>query len=173
MVKAVEAYVKPTYGPVSYVGNSGRRSTTIANVRIAPMYIMELDKIADEWSSVSTGRLQNFGILSPTIKSEKFSFPFRNTPIRAYGESEARLMCYSYAYLIAELMDRNNNPLTQRMMYAALLTALRPTDIQVLVDRKQHPYGNAKNLQVVKHPLVTAGINFVYSQETAYVITRT
>lgn len=173
MVKAIEAFVKPTYGPVSYVGNSGRRSTTLANVRIAPMYIMMLDKIADEWSSVSTGRLQNFGILSPTIKSEKFTFPFRNTPIRAYGESEFRLMFYSSVKLIAELIDRNNNPQTQRAIYAALLNAVKPTDIDCLVDRVEHPYGNAKNLQVVKHPLMAAGIKLVFKQEVGYGTPRT
>lgn len=165
MIKNLEALIKPTYGPVRYVGNSGRQSTTLANVRIAPMYIMLLDKIADEWSSVSSGRLQHFGILSPTIKSEKFTFPFRNSPIRAYGESEFRLWSYTYRFVIPELIDRNNNPQTQRIIYAKILTADKPTNIKLLIDRKQHPYGNAKNIQVVKHPLATAGIRVKFEKE--------
>lgn len=165
MVRNVEALVKPTYGPVSYVGNSGRRSTTKANVRIAPMYFMLLDKITDEWSSVATGRLQHFGILSPNIKSEKFIFPFRNTPIRAYGEAELRILQLISQRYVAELIDRNNNPQTQRAMAVAILTADKPTRIPVLVDRRIHPFGNSKNIQVVKHPITTSGIRICYSKE--------
>lgn len=165
MVQEIEALVKPIYGPVSYVGNSGRQSITKAKVRIAPMYFMLLDKITDEWSSVATGRLQHFGILSPNIKSEKFIFPFRNTPIRAYGEAEFRILQIIKQRYVAELVDRNNNPYTQRIISVGLLTADKPTHIDMLVDRRIHPFGNSKNIQVVKHPIMTAGIRMISEKE--------
>lgn len=166
MVKNIEQLVKPTYGPVSYVGNSGRRITTVNNIRIAPMYIMLLDKTPDEWSSVSTGRLQHFGILSTTIKSEKFSFPFRNSPIRAYGETELRILNgYTDPENTAELVDRNNNPATMRLMYYNLLETEKSTNVDCIVDRQQHRLGNAKNLQIVRHSMLVTGIEIIYESE--------
>lgn len=168
MVKAVEALVKPTYGPVSYVGNSGQRCVTVNNVRIAPMYIMLLDKIADEWSSVSTGRLQHFGILSPTIKSEKFSFPYRNSPVRTIGETEGRIYNgYAGAEAIAEMMDRSNNPMTQRHMSWNILDAKHPSNIDKVVDRDLIPLGNSKNLQLVTHFLTVTGTKLTYKPENS------
>lgn len=167
MVKRTEFLVKPTYGPVSYVGNSGMRRMTRSKVRIAPMYIMLLDKIADEWSSTSTGRLQHFGILSPTIKSEKFAFPYRNSPVRTIGETEGRIYVgYTGPESMAEMMDRSNNPDTQRHMTHHLLSADRPTNIDTLVNRELIPLGRSKNLQLVNHILGVSGIRLVYEPET-------
>lgn len=174
MVKDVEAFVKPTYGPVSYVGNSGERCTTKKPVRIAPMYIMLLDKIADEWSSVSTGRLQHFGVLSPTIKSEKFSFPYRNTPTRTIGETEGRIYdSYAGPLCIAEMMDISNNPQTQRHIVNNLLSAETPTNIGKVVDRSVIPFGNSKNLQLVNHSLMCSGIRLTYHPEGPWAYNET
>jgi len=174
MVRNVEAFVKPTYGPVSYVGNSGIRCTTKKSVRIAPMYIMLLDKIADEWSSVSTGRLQHFGVLSPTIKSEKFSFPYRNTPTRTVGETEGRIYAsYPGPLCIAEMMDISNNPQTQRHIVNNILSAPEPTNISKVVDRSVIPFGNSKNLQLVNHSLMCSGIRIAYVPEEQWAYNET
>lgn len=166
VVKNLETAFKPTYGPVSYVGNSGQRVTTANFVRVAPLYVMLLDKIADDWSSVSSGKLQHFGVLSPTTKSEKFSNPFRNSPVRTIGETEGRIFAgYCGREAIAEMMDRSNSPATQRNVAWSILNADKPTDIQHVVDRDYIRLGGARPLQLVRHILGAAGYGIVYEPE--------
>lgn len=167
VVNNVEKTFKPVYGPVSYVGNSGQRLMTKENVRIGPLYMMLLDKIADDWSSVSSGKLQHFGVLSPTTKSEKFSNPHRNSPVRTIGETEGRIFAgYCGREAIAEMMDRSNNPATQRNVAWSILNADKPTNIEHVVDRDYIRLGGARPLQLVRHIIGTAGYNIVYEPET-------
>ena len=175
MVKDVESTVhaltglnyRPTYGPVSYVGSSGRRVTTKDNVRIGPLYIMLLDKIADDWSSTSTGKLQHYGVLSPQTRIEKFSTPFRNSPVRTIGETEGRIFVgYCGLEAIAEMLDRSNNPLTQRNINWNILTADKPSNIDNVVDREHIPLGSTRPLQLVKHIFSCSGFLPEYIPES-------
>lgn len=166
MVKNIEKTFKPTYGPVSYVGDSGQRTMTKEKVRIAPLYLMLLDKIADDWSAVSSGRQQHFGVLSPMNKSEKFAFPFRNSPVRTIGETEGRIFAgYCGVEAIAEMMDRSNNPMTQRNMVWNILNSETPGHIDKVVDREFIPLGGSKPLQLVKHIFNVSGMGVVYEPE--------
>lgn len=166
VVKELEKAFKPTYGPVTYVGNSGKRVTTVNPVRISKLYIMLLDKIADDWSSVNSGKLQHFGVLSPTTKSEKFSNPYRNSPVRTIGETEGRIFAgYCGREATAEMMDRSNNPATQRNVVWNILNSDKPTNIDHVVDRKYIPLGGARPLQLVRHIMGTAGYGFKYEPE--------
>lgn len=169
VIKNLEKAFKPTYGPVTYVGNSGEKITTKVSSRIGPLYMMLLDKIADDWSSVSSGKLQHFGVLSPTTKSEKFSNPYRNSPVRTIGETEGRIFAgYCGREAIAEMMDRSNNPATQRNVAWSILNADKPTNIKHVVDRDYIRLGGARPLQLVRHIIGTAGYNIVYEPETPY-----
>jgi DNA-directed RNA polymerase beta subunit len=164
--RIVEQKFKPVYGPVSYVGNSGERHTTRDKVRIGPMYFMLLDKTATEWASTSTGRLQHFGVLTTMTKSEKFSSPWRNNPTRTIGESEARIYrAVTSPYVIAELLDRSNNPTTQKNIVQNLLMAEKPGNIDEVVDRDFISYGNSRSLQNVKHIMHCAGFTVAYKPE--------
>lgn len=166
-IDEIEEFCPPTYGQVSYVGNSGIRCTTVDKVRIAPLYIMLLEKIADDWSATSYGRFQHFGILSPMTKSDKFTRPYRDSPVRFTGETEVRLLTGICGQdTIAEILDRSNNPNTLRHMSYKLLTADQPTNINRLVDRQLIPYGNNKPLQLFRHNLFCFGIKAVYESET-------
>lgn len=157
---------KQVYGPVTYVGNSGRRSVTKRPVRIGPMYYMLLDKTATEWSSTSTARLQIFGILTPLTKSEKFARPYRDSPTRTIGETEGRIYsCYGGRRMTAELFDRSNNPAVQKAISWRLLTEEEPGNIDQLVDREQHPYGNSRNRLNMLHILNVAGMTITYRPE--------
>jgi hypothetical protein len=53
VARRLQQEYNPTYGPVSYVGYSGQRVVTQYPVRIAPLYMMLLDKITDALSSVA------------------------------------------------------------------------------------------------------------------------
>ena len=166
VIKDIEEHYKPVYGPVTYVGNSGQRVTTNSNVRIAPLYVMLLDKIADDWSSVSSGKLQHFGVLAPMTKSEKFMYPYRNSPVRTIGETEGRIFAgYCGREAIAEMMDRSNSPNTQRSVVWNILNAPNPGDIDHVIDRERIELGNTRPLQLVRHILGVAGLSLVYEPE--------
>ncbi len=163
IMRIEQSVYRPDTGPVTYTGNSGDKTTTVNNIRIADLYMMLLDKIADDWSSVSISKLQHFGIISPQNKSEKFSYPYRNSPVRTMGESEGRVMVgYTPLENTAELLDRSNNPLTMRSMVQNILEAEVPTNIDRLIDRNKIPYGSNKPLQMINHIFNTAGFKISY-----------
>lgn len=169
IVKQLEKHYKPTYGPVSYIGSSGNQVTTKLPVRISSMYMMLLEKIGDDWAAVSSGKLQHFGILSQLTKSDKYSQPTRNQAVRAIGETEARIfVSYCGQRLVAEIMDRNNNPTTHKSIVWNILNSPVPTNIEYVVDRNIIKYGGSKPLQLISHICQVGGFKFVYSSENQY-----
>jgi hypothetical protein len=167
VIGQIQAKYPPCYGPVSYVGNSGHRVTTERPVRIGPVYFMLLEKIADDWSSVSSGRLNHFGILSPMTRSEKHSSPFRNTAVKTTGETEARIWVgYIGREATAEMMDRSGNPVVHKELYKAILMADRPTDIDRAIDRSIFPLGGTKPLRILYHINKCSGYVPVYEPES-------
>jgi hypothetical protein len=163
IILELEKYFKPTYGPVSYVGTSGVRVTTANNVRIGSMYIILLEKTADDWTAVSSGKLQHFGVLSQVTNSDKFSQPSRNQAIRALGESEVRIaVSYCGSEITADILDRNNNPKTHHSVLESILNADKPTNIDSVVDRRVYRIGASKPLQLVKHMCQVGGFVFRY-----------
>lgn len=163
IVRNLQAFCPPLNGPVSYVGNSGRRVTTVNPVQIAPLYVMLLEKIADDWSACSSGKLQHFGVLSQLSAGDKYAKPTRTQPIRAMGESEVRIYdAYCGTEVTADLLDRNNNPFTHKYMLRQIYSTDKPTAIKTIVDRSQVPMGGSKPLQLIKHLASTGGWKFVY-----------
>lgn len=166
IVHDLEQHYRPLLGPVTYVGNSGRRVTTKNNVRIGSVYILLLEKIADDWTAVSSGKLQHLGVLSQVTNADKNSQPNRNQAIRARGESEIRIFnSYTGPLATAEMLDRDNNPLTHKAINFSILSAEKPTDIPVAVDRDIIPLGSSRPLQLTKHILQTGGIQFNYRHQ--------
>lgn len=166
MVADIQAKYPPTYGPVKYRGISGEIVETDENVRIGPMYFMLLDKIADDWSSISTGRLQHYGVLSPQTRADKYTQPYRESPVRLLGEAEARIFSgYCGREVVAEMMDRSNNPLAQRNITYNILNAQHPTNIDHIVDRGYIPLGSTRPIQLVQHIFNCAGFQAKYIPE--------
>ena len=167
IVKEIEKYFRPTYGPVSYIGESGIRCTTELPVRIGSMYMLLLEKTGDDWTAVSSGKLQHFGVLSQVTNSDKFSQPSRNQAIRALGESEVRIMVsYTSAELTSDIMDRNNNPNSHKHILHSILDSAKPTDIDLAVNRDVVPIGKSKPLLLVKHMCNCAGFSFIQTPHT-------
>jgi len=151
------------YGPVSYIGTSGTRVTTKVPVRIGSMYIIMLEKTGDDWTAVSSGKLQHFGVLSQVTNNDKFSQPSRNQAIRAWGESECRILTsYCGSKIAADILDRNNNPASHLNMIESILNADKPTNIQCAVDRVKNPIGLSKPLMLVRHMTMISGYAFQY-----------
>lgn len=177
IVHALEQNYRPTYGPVTYVGNSGKRVTTKTNVRIGSMYVLLLEKIGDDWTAVSSAKVQHHGVLAQTTNSDKYSQPTRVQPIRTWGEAEFRIgVSYVGPYFVAEVIDRNNNPLTHKEIVQNLLRHARPSAIVQAVERDPAKggivLGAAKPLQLVKHILECSGIRFIYQAYTAPWVNR-
>lgn len=163
IVRMLEVEYSSCYGPVTYVGNSGRRVTTKVPVRIGSSYMILLEKTADDWSAVSSARTQHYGVPAQVGNQDKHALPYRSQPIRAWGEAEIRISAsYTGPRLTAEVLDRNNNPETHRAVVNAILESDFPTVIYNAVDRTKIPLGGARPLQHVKHILACAGVEFVY-----------
>lgn len=163
IVEQLEQNYRPVYGPITYIGNSGIKRTTKRPVRIGPMYVLLLEKTGDDWTAVSSGKFQSYGVLSPVTNADKYSQPTTPQSTRVLGESEVRILeTNTEAGTSAEMLDRNNNPQVHEMIVENILLAPQPTNIDHVVDRTKIPYGGSKPLQLVKHLAQCAGWEFAY-----------
>lgn len=156
----------PPRDSVTYIGLNGKEVKTFEPVRISSIYVILLEKIGDDGASVSSGKLQHFGILSQLTRSDKYGSPTRINPTRAYGETEVRIVTsYCGREAIAEVMDRNNSPSTHKAICENILNAEKPTNIDNLVDRQKIPLGGARPIQFTSHLLYCFGTKFAYTDE--------
>lgn len=166
MAAKVSSRFKLTYGPVSYIGHSGKRVVTRNKVRVAPISIMLLDKIADTWMAADIGKHNNFGILAAMNRPDKYTRPWRRTGPRGIGETEGRIYVgYGGAELTAELMDRSGSLATQREIPRQILHSESPSNIEKIIDREKLPLGNTRALQIVGHFNYCLGIRHAYYPE--------
>lgn len=164
MVADIEKYYPPVWTPVTYRGPDGNMVTTDDPIRVAPLTIIMLEKIADSWSAVSSTRRQHHGVPATLSNSDKYSERIRNQPTKAYGESEIRIVIsYSGTLTAAEILDRNNSVETHKAMTWAIMRAAKPTQIDCAVDRNIHPLDGSRSLQTVNHLNACAGYEFAWS----------
>ena len=162
-----DPFFKPPFGPVTYVGNSGRQVTTRDPIRIGPVYVILLEKTGEDWGAVSGSRLQHHGLLAPLTRGDKYNNPARLQTVRGTGEAEIRIVtAYCGPEASAELMDRNNSPKTHEIMVDKILRAEKPSNVENLVDRNVQPYGTAQPNVIVDHLLFCAGVRFAYQNHT-------
>lgn len=163
MVADIEEFYTPLWGPVKYIDPFGNHITTREKIRIGPMHILMLEKIADSWSAVSTATTQHYGVLATMSNQDKYSKPIRHNPTRSFGEAEIRiLLSYAGGRVAAEILDRNNNLAAHKEIVRSILRADKPTNIDLAVDRKKVPLGGARPLQLVKHIAQCGGWAFAY-----------
>ena len=166
MVVEIEASFKLVYGQVTYIGRGGQKVTTKNKFRIAPMYTMLLDKIADAWLSVDIGKHSNFGILAPMNWADKYAAPWRRTPPRNAGETEARLYAgVGGREMIAEMLDRSGNIASQKEIAKNILHAENPARIECVIDRNKIPLGSSRPIQIAQHYFRCDGFEVVYAEE--------
>lgn len=161
IVRLLEQEFQPLHGPIEYIDSSGLRVLTETKVRVAHLYVMLLEKTGDDWSAISSAKLQHHGVPAQISASDKYSKPSRNTPVRAMGESEVRIyLAYCGPKFVAEMIDRNNNPITHKHMLRKILSAEQPGNIERIVDRHEVPFGGSKPLQMLKHIMQAGGVEF-------------
>lgn len=152
-------------GPVSYVGNSGKRVTTKENVLIGSAYIYALDKTGTDYAAVNSARLQHHGVLAQLNNTNKYAAQIRLQPPRFWGESEYRILSATTdPVIVAEIIDRSNNRDAMEMSAFKIITSKNPMDIAELVDRKTIPYGENRPIQIQRHTAECFGWSFTYTQ---------
>lgn len=160
--RRLDSWFKFPQGPVSFRGRSGRMVTTVNDVVIGNLYFILLEKTGDDWSSVSSPRLQHLGFPAKLTRGDKSASPGRNQPVRILGEDECRLIAaVCGSFYVAELLDQANSPLTHKHIVRKIQLSDTPSDLDKAVDRDAVPYGLQRAVAFVKHILACQGTWFV------------
>jgi hypothetical protein len=170
IVKDIHKRYNVTKGPVTFKDDKGNLITTKDSVLIGPIYMILSEKTGDSWSATSSAKYQHFGnIAAPVSKAEKYGYPYKNSAVRAVGETESRAyVAYTSPLNIAEVMDRSNNPVSHKEVVKSILESDTPTNIDVAIDRSKIAYGGSKPLLYVKHLFFSAGIELKYADTDYY-----
>lgn len=165
MTQLINSRFCPNYSQVTYTDQAGNFRTTKDKVLIGPLYMMLLEKIGDDWSSVASVKTQQFGLPSKLNNSDRASTPGRETAIRAYGESETRSYnCTVGPVPTLEILDQTNNPQSHSAVIHSLLTAEYSSNIDRAVDRVAIPYGNSRPVNLFDHLLECCGLRLTYAE---------
>lgn len=171
-VSNIQKEIKPTYEPVTFLGRDGKWKKTNRPVRVASMYFMLLDKIADDYSSASSAKRQQSGILTSISRSEKYSRPFRETPTKVISEPDGRIYsAHLHPAALPEMMDMANNPETERLILKTIMTTDKPSGIYQIIDRDVHPYGGHRPLQMMQHMFNCVGMEMKFTPATRVALT--
>jgi DNA-directed RNA polymerase beta subunit len=163
MVADIQRLYPPTFTPVTYRTGAGILETTVEPIRIAPLSIIMLEKIADSWSAVASARRQHAGVVATLSNADKYSERIRMQPTKAYGESEIRIVIsYSGTLTAAEILDRNNSVEAHKAMCWSIFEAESPTRIVQAVDRQAIPLDGSRSLQTVNHVWACGGYEMAW-----------
>lgn len=164
----MEQWLPVCYGPVTHqLIQDGRTEVTKDPILIAPLPIMLLDKTAEDTLTVATAAHGPFGVLIKHNQADKYSKPWKDSPARTIGESEAR----AYAAhtkdpeMIADMMDRANNPVVQLEMARELVSNEHSGSIESIIDRQKHDYGDTRPIGIATNFLNCYGVEMVYVPE--------
>lgn len=165
VVAALNTTYPPPYGPVTYRGNSGLMRTTKLPILIGSIYTFILEKDGRSWSGVASSRLHgSFGVPTKPGPGDKWSLPGKESPIKAWGETEQRLAnaaCGGEA--MAELIERSNNPAAHKSVCQAIISSGTPTNIPSAVDWTKIPKTGGRIAEYTNHVFMCAGIKLVHT----------
>lgn len=163
MVSELEKHFPSTFDVVTFKDEHGNLRQSKEKIRIGSIYMMLLEKIGYDWSSVSTAKTQQNGIISYTASKDKHATPTKQQATRVLGESEIRVLAaYVGGDFAVELHDRSNNSQARKEIVKNILQAKKPTNIECVVDRMGIPLGHSKPLQLVNHYMHSAGFELMY-----------
>lgn len=159
-------FLKP-YKCITYRNCSGNIETSKNPVPVLSTYIEFNDKIAEDGSAVSFGKVQHHGLPASRTNSERYQFNFRNVFTRNIGQHESEILNHDSRSpaLIAELLDRSNNPEVMMEISRRLMTDPTPTNIWSLVDRTKFPLNELRPRQFLRHFFETQGMKPTYMPE--------
>ena len=155
-----------TYGPVTYIGSSGKRVTTKTPVLIGRNYMMLLNKIGDGWSAVTGAKLQHHGLPAKLNPSDRNLAPGRKNPVKFPAEAEIRSMVGAAGTRVAaDLCDRSNNPEVNQEICRNILTNENPSDIDDAPNRKKNLFGGNRALRQATHIFDCMGVNLTFGNK--------
>ncbi len=155
---------KPHIGTVSFVNDLNQRVETRDNIRIGQSYVMVLEKIANDYSAVSSARINNFGFPVKGTNLDKHKYPHSLTPTKTLGETEVRIFTsYADPKAVADLFDYTLNPVTHKMLVKSILTGTKAFNPDFDVDRSVIEYGNTKSLAILRHIFNSAGFTYKFT----------
>lgn len=166
VIRQLRAKYPPNLGPIRYRTHSGEKEWTVDNILIGSMYMILLDKTGYTWSAVSSAKRNHYGIVTKLNDLDKYSSAGKEGAIRILGEDEVRLLSNTLGgWFVSHLLDMTNNPIIHRLVCEQKVTSDKPFQIEEIVDRTENPIGQGRPLQVIKHNLRCAGVEFVFGDE--------
>lgn len=154
----------PPEGPVMFRGKRGQIVTTRSNAFIGSMYVIMLEKTGDDWSAVSSPKLQHFGFPAKLTRSDKLSTPGHEQPVRFLGEDEVRLIAsFCGGDIVAELLDQTNSPIKHRAIVTTIARHPTPMNIHDVAPPENCIMGKNRATEFVKHLCRCSGVRFVWS----------
>lgn len=159
--RIMQAFPEFKKTPVTFRNQLGNMVPTKAPMAIGSMYIIVLEKTGDDWSAVSSPKLQHYGIPAMVNGDNKYSTPGREQPVKFTGESETRLLnAVMGGEEAADIVDLPNMPVGQKLIVKEILAVDNPSAIQEVLNKSLCPPGSNRALQIIKHLLLCAGITF-------------
>lgn len=153
-------------GHVTFKDIDGEDVVSLEETSIWEDYIMLLDRTGDDYSGVSTARVNSFMLPSKGGDYVKNKYPHSLTPVTTSGETETRiLLANAPPDLQAEIYDLSSNPITLEQITTHMLTCDGMIDEDFDIDRTINPYGNGRPVTIVKHVFRGAGVVIGYQEE--------
>lgn len=141
---------------------NGKEIVTKDKILIAPNYTILLAKTGETFLSVSSAKVNHFGIPVGMTASNKYNLPYRCNSTKVVSETEGRLYtAYTGPKFTSELLDRASNSNTHKIIYKNILEAPVPTNMDICIDRNKYETGNIAAMNVIENLFNSAGIEIV------------
>lgn len=158
---------KPHIGKLTYIDELGNKVTTNEDIRVGQLYFMFLEKIANNYSGVSSSKVNNFGFPVKGTNLDKFKYPHSLTPTKTLGETEMRILeSFAPPEMIADLIDITLNPISHKLLIKSILEGNTGFDPNFNIDRQKVEYGQTKSLMILKHIFNACGFDITYEGTT-------
>lgn len=146
-----------------WVDKDGEKVLTKEKILIAPIYMIELNKTADNYLAVSSAKVNHYGLPINVGSTGRNRLPNKESPTKNMSETDVRIYAaYGGRLAISELKDRANSIETHSAIYRNVLLADKPTNIDEVVDRNIIPFGTDKTLKLIDLILNAGGIEIEY-----------
>lgn len=160
VVELLDKYYPPCMSKLTFIDNNGELQETSDNILVGVIYYILLEKLGNDPSSVTSAKLQHYGLPSKPSTYNRYDSPHKRTPVR-FGESEMRLFtAFAGGLETADLVDRTTNIAAHEGILDNLLAADKPSDVYNLVDRDKHPIGGGHIQKIVKHEFESMGLKY-------------
>lgn len=155
----------PHLGKLTYIDELGNMVTTDEDIRIGQLYFMFLEKIANNYSGVSSSKVNNFGFPVKGTNLDKFKYPHSLTPTKTLGETEKRILqSFAPPEVIADMVDVTLNPISHKLLIKGILEGKTGFDPNFNIDREKVNYGQTKSQMILKHIFNACGFDYVYEE---------